>query len=126
VLQSDDVRGAARDSLIDEMLSGSATKRLHPEQQLRRGSAGRGLLLNHEWPVHCGRALAANTREWWARSTRSGQTIYMDQLEVFIWSSGNKLLTLSGVQGREAVTEQVLKAYLAKYPRSNQLADSTR
>ena len=60
------------------------------------------------------------------RSTRSGQTIYVDELEVFIWSSGNKLLALSGIQGREAVTEQVLKAYLAKYPSSNQLADSTR
>ena len=60
------------------------------------------------------------------RSTRSGQTIYVDELEVFIWSSGNKLLALSGFQGREAVTEQVLKAYLAKYPSSNQLADSTR
>ena len=33
------------------------------------------------------------------RSTRSGQTIYVDELEVFIWSSGNKLLTLSGIQG---------------------------
>jgi hypothetical protein len=50
--------------------------------------------------------------------TRFGQSVYLDG-HALKWSSGNKLLFITGVTDYPALTVDLVKAYLTKYPSSS-------